>query len=121
MKFWKFKSFKSRLKEMKEPILQELERERKWQLDLRMSIMNAKDDLIKDEAKVLFDDSVEYCKVLTKSLEEYDKLSADKWKISPDTLLTVAANLVGIMLVLNFEKLDIVRSKAFSMIIKGRI
>jgi hypothetical protein len=112
---------KKQLKAMKEPILKELEKERRWQLDLRVAMKNATDDKIKNEVKVAFDESVEYCKVLSAALDEYETLSGEKWKISPDALLTVAANLLGILLVLNFEKLDIIRSKAFGMIIKGRL
>lgn len=118
----KFKSMKKQLKSMKTPILNELEKERNRQIELRaIIVMNALDGKQDDEPKIQFDESVEYCKVLTAALEEYNKLSDDKWKFNPDTLLTIAANLVGILLVLNFEKLDIVRSKAFGMILKGRL
>lgn len=44
-----------------------------------------------------------------------------KFKISPDVLLTVGGNLLGILLVLNYEKLGYISSKAFSMIVKPRI
>ena len=117
----KFKSMKKQLKEMKEPILKELEKERKWQLDLRVSMLKSADEKLKNEAKELLDESVEYCKVLTTALEEYNKLSDVKWKFNPDTLLTVAANLFGILLILNFEKMDIIRSKALGFVVKGRL
>lgn len=42
------------------------------------------------------------------------------WKVSPDTALVVAANLVGIVLILTFERTDIVTSKALGFILKGR-
>lgn len=44
-----------------------------------------------------------------------------KMVITPDTLLIVTANIVGILLVLNYEKLDIVSSKALSFILKARV
>jgi type I restriction-modification system DNA methylase subunit len=78
---------------------------------------------------------------ILKKMEETDKLS-DEYKkllahldvlyqargknyeprkrISPDTMLLVAANLLGIILILNFEKLDSVTSKAIGFIVKGR-
>jgi hypothetical protein len=42
-------------------------------------------------------------------------------KITPDTIVIAVTNIVGILLVLNFEKLDIVRSKAFGLLLKGRV
>ena len=50
-------------------------------------------------------------------------LDENKTKVvfSPDTLLIVGANLVGILLILNYEKLDIVSSKAVSFILKARV
>jgi len=47
-------------------------------------------------------------------------LTAD-WKISPDTLLIVGANLLGILLILNYERLDIISTKALGFVIKGRV
>lgn len=44
-----------------------------------------------------------------------------KFKISPDVLLTVGGNLLGILLVLNYEKIGYISSKAFSMIVKPKI
>lgn len=49
------------------------------------------------------------------------KSAVDKGKISKDTLVVVGGNLLGILLVLNFEKLGIVTSKAFGLVIKGRV
>lgn len=49
-----------------------------------------------------------------------DKNRAE-WKISPDTLLVVLGNLVGILLILKFEKLDILTTKAINFVLKGRV
>jgi hypothetical protein len=38
--------------------------------------------------------------------------------IKPETVVTVAANLIGIALVLNHEKLNVVTSKAFGFVTK---
>lgn len=56
--------------------------------------------------------------------KRYDVLSnmltAD-WKVSPDTIVVVAANLLGILLILNHERLDIISTKALGFVIKGRV
>ncbi|GEM_PF-2660349 len=49
-----------------------------------------------------------------------DMLKTD-WKVSPDTLLIVGANLLGIVLILYYEKLDIISTKALGFVIKGRV
>lgn len=48
-------------------------------------------------------------------------LSGTALKFTPDTVLIAATNILGIVLILNFEKLDIVRSKALGFILKGRV
>ena len=115
------KGIKEKLKLVLSTILEELEKERTYQLDLRNILRESEDDEELKRTKKLYDESVEYCKVLIKSLEEYEKLSENKWKINLDTLMVVAGNLFGILLILNFEKMDIVRSKAISFVLKGRV
>ena len=41
-------------------------------------------------------------------------------KISPDTVIMVAGNLAGILLILNFEKVGVITSKAMGLLIKLR-
>ena len=48
-------------------------------------------------------------------------LAGTALKVTPDTVLIAATNILGILLILNFEKLDIVRSKAFGLLLKGRV
>jgi hypothetical protein len=115
-----FKSIKKDAKEMRASILERMAVEQEFQKELRQLVITSRNKTLIDEAKVKFDESVKHWEVLNKSLIEYDKLSRNNWKISPDALLAVAGNLAGILLVLNFEKLDIIRSKAFAMIAKGR-
>ena len=117
----KFKSIKRRMKEMRDPILEQMAIEQAFQAELRTRMVTSKDEKEIEEARMLFDESVEHWEVLRKALEEYDKLSKRNWKFSPDTLLVVAGNLMGILLILNFEKMDIVRSKAISFVLKGRL
>ena len=42
------------------------------------------------------------------------------WRVSPDTLALIGANLLGILLILNFERLGVVTSKALGFVGKLR-
>lgn len=68
-------------------------------------------------------DSPEYDKCLNQKEKLTKSLSLetnDKFKISPDVLVTVAANLAGILLILNHERLHVATSKALSFVIKPK-
>lgn len=41
--------------------------------------------------------------------------------VDPNTLLVVAGNLMGILLILKYEKLDVITSKALGFVLKGRV
>lgn len=41
--------------------------------------------------------------------------------ISPDTAIVVLANLIGLLLIINYEKSDILTSKAVQFIMRGRV
>ena len=115
------RSIKGRLKGMREPILEQMKIEQDLQAKLRAKIVKSEDEQEIEKSKQLLDESIDHWEVLKRSLEEYEKLSKTNWKVSPDTLLVVAGNLAGILLILNFEKMDIVRSKAMSFVLKGRV
>ena len=72
-------------------------------------------------------DGAECLKDLAKNQEILDYIgrileeNQGKMVFSPDTLLIVGANLLGILLILNYEKLDIVSSKALSFILKVKV
>jgi rubrerythrin len=53
-------------------------------------------------------------------MERHRELRKNKRQISPDTLVVVAGNLLGIALILNYEKLNIVTSKALTFVLRGR-
>ncbi len=56
------------------------------------------------------------------NLERLAKVKSEiKSGISKDTLLIVAGSLVGTILVLYFEKTDVLTSKATNWILKGRV
>lgn len=58
---------------------------------------------------------------LNEKYKAYSEMLKASWELKPDTVLVVAGNLIGILLILNFERLDIVRSKAVGFILKGRV
>lgn len=58
---------------------------------------------------------------LNEKYQVYAEMLKPSWKFTPDTLLVVGGNLMGILLILNFEKMDIIRSKALGFVLKGRV
>ena len=66
--------------------------------------------------------SAEYT-AMAKNLEVLYKARNEEksHKIKPDTVLVVAANLLGIVLILGYEETNIIRSKAMSFVLKGRV
>lgn len=115
------KSIKGKLKLMKGPIVEQMNIEQEFQANLRTTIVTSTDVQEIAKAKEQFEESVERWKVLKTSLEEYEKLSKGDWKVSPDTLLVVAGNLLGIVLILTYEKGNIITTKAINFILKGRV
>lgn len=76
------------------------------------------DELIGDMRNCT-DDPEKYAQ-LAKSVETLQKAKSyekDR-RVSPDVLVTVGANFIGIIAVLHFEKINVVTSKAFGMISK---
>lgn len=69
-------------------------------------------------------ESKEHAKTV-KQIAELEKIKALKNKtehlFTPDTLLLVGANLLGILLILNFEKIDVVATKSLGFVTKTRI
>lgn len=58
---------------------------------------------------------------LNKRYLAYSEMMKTSWRVTPDTLVLAITNLLGILLILNFEKLDIVRTKAMGFVMKGRV
>lgn len=79
--------------------------------------INAALDELKDHGR----DSDEYAKIL-EHIAKLHKMKAEEspQKISPDTMLMVTANLVGILAILGHEHVGPVTSKALSFVIKTR-
>lgn len=78
-------------------------------------------DTAKSQLFVHDADSKEYDDILNQIERLHKLLLKDKEaSISPDVVLTVAANLLGILLILNHERLNVVTSKAMSFVIKAK-
>jgi hypothetical protein len=63
----------------------------------------------------------EELKRLRQRYEDISSVLQSDWKISPDTVVIVASNLLGILLILNFEKLDVISTKALGFVMRGRV
>lgn len=116
---FKRRSNKKRLLELRTGILEQIRYEQELQTTYRMEILESEleDDL--DRLRDLYDESVAHVKVLHENLNQLDKSESSKKGVSKDTILVVAGNLAGILLILNFERMDIIRTKAISFVMKG--
>lgn len=57
---------------------------------------------------------------LNERYQAYNNMLKPGWKVTPDTVLIVLCNLLGILLILKHEKIDIITSKALGFVMKGR-
>jgi hypothetical protein len=71
---------------------------------------------------VLEPDSEKYA-TMAKNLETLYKAKSNEKdrKVSPDTIAVVLGNLLGIGIILTYEKANIIVSKALGFVIKGRV
>ena len=93
----------------------------KLNLKKKSKLENAIDSILDDMSK--FDaNSDEYSDMAT-NLEKLLKAKSyeEQKNISPDTIALVAANLIGIVLILKHEKVDIITSKALGFVLRGRV
>lgn len=69
------------------------------------------------------DPTTEQYSAAVKNFEVLEKAKSHKkdMSISPDVALTVGGNLVGILAVLNFERLGVITSKAIGMVLKAKL
>lgn len=79
-------------------------------------------EAILDELQFHEKDSKEYAQIMNQ-LEKLVKAQdiRKNRRIKPDTLAQVGANLAGIGLILNFEKIGVITTKALSFVVKGRV
>lgn len=81
----------------------------------------------------VIDSVIEKLSILDPSTEEYGVAAANLQKlheskkidlsryISKDTLVIAGTNLLGIVLILGYEKADVITSKAVNFVFKGRV
>lgn len=62
-------------------------------------------------------------KAISENLEKLYKAKAHERvrNVSPDTIAVIAGNLLGIGLILGYEKANVITSKALGFVIKGRV
>jgi hypothetical protein len=79
------------------------------------------DKVIEDATRWLDPNSADYMKSI-EALERLYKLKKQETesRISPDTKLIVAANLAGILMILIYERANVLTSKAMNSIMKMR-
>lgn len=79
-------------------------------------------DSVLDNLSKLEKGSKEYAAIVD-NLEKLYKAKGPDTKrcISPDTIAIVAGNLLGILIILGYEKTDVITSKAMGFILKGRV
>jgi hypothetical protein len=67
-------------------------------------------------------DSKEYT-AMADNLERLYKAKAQisERRVSPDTIAMVAGNLLGIALILGYERTDVIATKALGFVLKGRV
>lgn len=83
------------------------------------------DDAIADlfsELQSVNGDDEEYSKMADQlvKLMKLKKEIEPSWRVSPDTLAVIGGNILGILLILNFERMGVVASKAMSFVGKLR-
>lgn len=66
-------------------------------------------------------DSTEERSQAIRLMDQWLDIRKNKPKLSPDTILVVAANLIGILAIINYERVGVVTSKALSFVMRGRV
>lgn len=76
---------------------------------------------IYSEMKGFTADSDEYCKMTDQLLKLHSMQTVDRsHRVSPDTIATISANVIGIALILHYERIHVVTSRALTFVMKLR-
>lgn len=76
---------------------------------------------IYSEMKGFTADSDEYCKMTDQLLKLHSMKTVDRsHRISADTIATITANVAGIVLILHYERIHVLTSKALNFVIRAR-
>ena len=54
-------------------------------------------------------------------IERREELKSKKKRLSPDTIAVIAGNLLGIILILGYERANVITTKALGFVIRGRV
>lgn len=88
--------------------------------DEKSGLQKAIDELFDDMASVQ-SDSEEYSSMVDQLSKLYSLKEIDRPKrVSPDTMAIVAGNLLGIILIVGHERMNVVTSKALNFVMKLR-
>lgn len=92
-----------------------------WKSKTEDSALEQAIDELFDEMSGYSGDSEEYAKRVDQLSKLYSLKEIDsKKRVSPDTLAIVAGNLAGIVVIVGYERMNIVTSKALNFILKLR-
>lgn len=120
MKFTK--SMKKRFKEERDATFEKMRAEEDLQNDLRRDIEMTEDVTERKELEARYERSIANWDQLNKHYTTYDAIATKpKFKVTPDTLLIVGGGLIEILLILNFEKADIITSKALNYVLRKKV
>ena len=87
----------------------------------KKTMLEVEIDLVLEDMRDMYIDSDEYKVAIEHLSKLYDiKSKDDTGRVSPDTMAVVVGNLLGIVLILKHEDLNIITSKALGFVIKGR-
>ena len=86
----------------------------------RKTMLEREIDNLLVDMEEMYVDSEEYQASIEMLGRLHEMKSKDKSHVSPDTLAIVAGNLLGILLILKHEELNIITSKALNFVIRGR-
>ena len=84
--------------------------------------LNNEINAVLDSMSVYGPDSPEYPKLLEhlEKLQELRKARRASWKPSPDQLLLTAGNLLSVGIIVGYEHLHVITSKALPIFVKGK-
>lgn len=105
------------------PYNETLERQRMFNsrtFDKDTKLQEAIDEIYREMAQMT-SESDEYSSAVTQLVKLYSlKEDNSSWRVSPDTLVMVAGNLLGIILIVGHERMNVVTSKALNFVMKLR-
>lgn len=73
-----------------------------------------------EEIAITDPESEKYETYLSRLTDLYN-LKKNDYKVSPDTVAIVAGNLAGILIIIGYEKVHVISSKALGFVLRGRV